>query len=191
MKSTSPGRVAQITHATGLAENFCPWHFVQMVFERHRVCDKLEAFIQTAVRLDVEIFCVFVRDVEQLLCVAVYRAALINFELNTEMPQALAVEHEIGRVAVLVDDFAVLIPAGLAVGVVVTVPLCAVAMNNAVAVLAADAILIKAVVAKRVRVILNGVFLVDPLSTVIADYGQAICAVLAEPIAFYLVHIFD
>ena len=162
-----------------------------MVFERHRVCDKLEAFIQTAVRLDVEIFCVFVRDVEQLLCVAVYRAALINFELNTEMPQALAVEHEIGRVAVLVDDFAVLIPAGLAVGVVVTVPLCAVAMNNAVAVLAADAILIKAVVAKRVRVILNGVFLVDPLSTVIADYGQAICAVLAEPIAFYLVHIFD
>ena len=191
MKATSPGRVAQITHATGLAENFCPWHFVQMVFERHRVCDKLEAFIQTAVRLDVEIFCVFVRDVEQLLCVAVYRAALINFELNTEMPQALAVEHEIGRVAVLVDDFAVLIPAGLAVGVVVTVPLCAVAMNNAVAVLAADAILIKAVVAKRVRVILNGVFLVDPLSTVIADYGQAICAVLAEPIAFYLVHIFD
>ena len=191
MKAASPGRVAQITHATGLAENFCPWHFVQMVFERHRVCDKLEAFIQTAVRLDVEIFCVFVRDVEQLLCVAVYRAALINFELNTEMPQALAVEHEIGRVAVLVDDFAVLIPAGLAVGVVVTVPLCAVAMNNAVAVLAADAILIKAVVAKRVRVILNGVFLVDPLSTVIADYGQAICAVLAEPIAFYLVHIFD
>ena len=191
MKSTSPGRVAQITHATGLAENFCPWHFVQMVFERHRVCDKLEAFIQTAVRLDVEIFCVFVRDVEQLLCVAVYRAALINFELNTEMPQALAVEHEIGRVAVLVDDFAVLIPAGLAVGVVVTVPLCAVAMNNAVAVLAADAILIKAMLTQSVRIVLDSVFLVDPLSTVIADYGQAICAVLAEPIAFYLVHIFD
>ena len=64
MKSTSPGRVAQITHATSLAENFHPRHFVQMVFERHRVCDKLEAFIQTAVRLDVEIFCVLVRDVE-------------------------------------------------------------------------------------------------------------------------------
>ena len=64
-------------------------------------------------------------------------------------------------------------------------------MNDAVAVLAADVILIEAVVASRVRVILNGDLLVDPLSSVIADYGQAICAVLAEPIAFYLVHIFD
>ena len=62
-------------------------------------------------------------------------------------------------------------------------------MNDAVAVLTADVILIKAVVAKRVHVILNGVFLVDPLSTVIADYGQAICAVLAEPIAFHFKHL--
>ena len=59
-----------------------------------------------------------------------------------------------------------LIPAGCAVGVVVIVPIGAVTVNNAVAVLAADVILIKAVVAKRVRVILDGVFLVDPLGTV-------------------------
>lgn len=30
--------------------------------------NKLQAFIQTAVRLDVEIFCVLVRDVEALTC---------------------------------------------------------------------------------------------------------------------------
>ena len=60
------------------------------------MCDKLEAFIQTAVRLDVEIFCVFVRDVEQLLRVAVDRAAVIDFELYAEMTQTFAVENRSG-----------------------------------------------------------------------------------------------
>ena len=50
-----------------------------MVFERHRMSDKLQAFIQAAVRLDVQVFGVGVRDVQQLLRVAVYRAAVIDF----------------------------------------------------------------------------------------------------------------
>ena len=41
--------------------------------------DKLKTLIQTAVCLDVEVFCVLVRDVEQLLRVAVYRAAAVDF----------------------------------------------------------------------------------------------------------------
>ena len=63
-----------------------------------------KTFIQTAVRLDVQVFGVGVRDVEQLLRVAVYRAAVVDFELNAEMPQALAMEHEVGRVVVFVDN---------------------------------------------------------------------------------------
>ena len=100
-------------------------------------------------------------------------------------------KHQIGRVAVLVDDLAVLIPAGCAISVVVTVPVCAVAMNNPTAIIAAHVILIEAVVAKRVRVILDGVFLVDPLSAVVADYGQAVGAILAEPVIFHLEHFVD
>ena len=151
--------------------------------------NELQAFIQAAVRLYVQIFCVLVRDGEQLLRIAVDRAAVVDFELNAEMPQALAMEHEVGRVAVLVDDLAVLVPAGCAVGVVVIVPIRAVTMNNTVAVLTADVVFIKAVVAKRVRVILDGIFLVNPLGTVVADYGQAIRAILAEPIAFLFKHL--
>ena len=98
-------------------------------------------------------------------------------------------EHEVGRVAVFVNDIVMLVPAGYAVGVVVIIPIRAVTMNNTVAVLAADVILIKAVIAKRVRVILNSVLLVDPLGAVVADDGQAICAVLAEPIAFHFKHL--
>ena len=107
------------------------------------------------------------------------------------MPQAFAVKHQIGRVAVLVDDLAVLIPAGCAVGVVVIVPIGAVTVNNAVAVLAADVILIKAVIAERVGIVLDGVFLVDPLGAVVADYGQAVGAILAEPVIFRLEHFVD
>ena len=146
--------MAEITHALCLAENFRPRHFIQVIFERHQVCDKLEAFIQTAVRLDVEIFCVLVRDVEQLLRVAVYRATVIDFELNTKVPQALAVEHEIGRVAVLVNDVAMLIPAGCAVGVVISVPVHAVTPQNAVAICTTDVIRIKAAFAERVVAVL-------------------------------------
>ena len=52
--------------------------------------NKFKTFIQTAVRLDVEIFGVSVRDVEQLLRVSVNRTAVVDFELNAEMTQALA-----------------------------------------------------------------------------------------------------
>ena len=121
--------------------------------------------------------------------VAVYRAALINFELNAEMPQALAVEHEIGRVAVLVNDVAMLIPAGCAVSVVVIVPVRAITMDNTPAVITANIIFVKAMLAECVRVILDDILLVDSLGTVVADYDQAICAVLAKPIAFHFKHL--
>ena len=153
--------------------------------------NKLQAFIQAAVRLDVEIFCVLVRDVEQLLRVAVNRTAVVDFKLNAEMPQALAMEHEFGRVAVFVNDIVMLVPAGCAVGVVITVPVRAVTMNNAAAIIAAHVILIEAVITERVGVILNSVLLVDPLGTVVADDSQPVGAILAEPVAFYLKHIFD
>ena len=100
-------------------------------------------------------------------------------------------KNKVWRVAVFVNNLAVLILAGCAVGVVVIVPIGAVTVNNAVAVLAADVILIEAVVAKRVRIVLDGVFLVDPLGTVVTDYGQAVGTILAEPVAFRLIHVFN
>ena len=62
-------------------------------------------------------------------------------------------------------------------------------MNNAVAVFAADVVFIKAVVAECVGIVLDGVFLVDPLGTVVTNDGQAVGAVLAEPIAFHFKHL--
>ena len=183
--------MAEVPHALRFTQHLRPRHFVQMVFERHWMGNKLQAFIQTAVRLDVEIFCVLVRDVEQLLRIAVDRTAVVDFKLNAEMTQTFAVEHEVGRVIVLVNNLTMLIPAGCAVGVVVIVPIRAVTMNNTVAVLTADVVFIKAVVAKRVRVILDGIFLVNPLGTVVTEYGQAIRAVLSEPVIFHLEHFVD
>ena len=128
-------------------------------------------FIQTAVRFDVQIVGVCVGNVEQLLRVAVYRAAVVDFELDAEMAKALAVKYKIRRVAVLVNYIMVVVPAVRTVDVVIVIPI--------------------GTVAKRVRIILDGVLLVDPLSTVIADYGQAICTVLAEPVTFHLVYVIN
>ena len=96
--------------------------------------DKFQAFIQAAVRLDVQVFGVGVRDVKELLRVAVNRAAVVDFEFNAEMTQTFAVENKVRRVTVLVNNVTMLIPAGCAVGVVVIIPIRAVTMNNTVAV---------------------------------------------------------
>ena len=70
------------------------------------------------------------------------------------MPQTFAMENEVGRVAVLVDDLAVLIPAGCAVGAVISVPVRAVTPQNAVAICTTDVIRIKAAFAERVVAVL-------------------------------------
>ena len=98
-------------------------------------------------------------------------------------------KNKVWRVAVFVNDIVMLVPAGCAVGVVVIIPIRAVTMNNTVAVLTADVILIKAVIAECVGIVLDGVFLVDPLGAVVADYGQAVGAIFAEPIAFHFKHL--
>ena len=191
MQAASPGCMAEITHALCLAKHFRPRHFIQMVLECHRVCDKLEAFIQATVRLDVQVLGVGVRDVKELLRIAVHRAAVIDFKLNAEVAQTFAVKHKVRRVAVFVNNLTVLVPAGCAVSVVVTVPICAVAVNNAAAVITAHVIFIKAMIAEYVRVILDSIFLINPFVAVVADYGQAIRAILAEPVAFHLIHILN
>ena len=191
MQSAGSCRVAEITHALRFTQHLRPRHFVQMILERHWMGNKLQAFIQAAVRLDVQIFGILVCNIKQLLRVAVDRAAVIDFELHAEMTQAFAVEYKVGRIAVFMDDLAVLIPAGHAVGVVVTVPICAVAVNNAAAIIAAHVILIEAVITERVRVILDSIFLINPFVAVVTDDSQSVSAILAEPVALYLKHIFD
>ena len=76
---------------------------------------ELQAFIQAAVRFDVQIFGILVCNIKQFLCVAVYRAAVINFELNAEMTQTLAMKNKVWRIAVFVNNLTVLIPAGYAI----------------------------------------------------------------------------
>ena len=41
--------------------------------------DEFEAFIQTAVRFDVQVFGILIRNIKQLLGIAVYRAAVVDF----------------------------------------------------------------------------------------------------------------
>ena len=40
---------------------------------------------------------------------------------------------------------------------------------------------------KRQVIVLNGIFLIDSLVTVVADYGQTISTAFTKPVPFYLV----
>ena len=154
-----------------------------MVFKRHRVRDELQTIVQAAVRLDVQVLRVRIGDIQQLLGVIAVCATVINFELNAEMTQAFSVEYKVGRVAVLMDNVTVLIPAGRAISVVVTVPVRAVTPQNAVAICTTDVILIETTFAERVVAVLNSIFGVNPLSAGIADNGKLVCATFAQPVA--------
>ena len=109
--------------------------------------------------------------------------------------------------AVLSDDEMTYTTGGSAVGGVVTivgvavlassyvwgisqviVPVRAVTVDNTPAVIAAHVILIEAVIAERVRVVLDSIFLINPFVAVVADYGQPVGAILAEPVIFHLEH---
>ena len=104
------------------------------------------------------------------------------------MPQALAVKHEIGGVVVFMDNVVMLVPAGGAVDVVIVIPIGTVAADNAATVLTADIILIKTVIAERVCIVLDSIFLINSLVTVVADYGQTVSTAFTKPVTFYLVH---
>ena len=152
------------------------------------MCDKFHTIIKTAVSFDIQVFDASVSDVEQLLSVIVYRAAVINLQLNAEVPQALAMKHEIGGVVVFMDNVVMLVPAGRAVGVVIVIPIGTVAADNAAAVLTADVILVKTVIAERVCIVLDSIFLINSLVTVVTDYGQTVSTAFTKPVPFYLVH---
>ena len=46
-------------------------------------------------------------------------------------------------------------------------------------------------IAEYVRVILDSIFLINPFVAVVTDDSQSVSAILAEPVAFYLKHIFN
>ena len=136
MKAARACRMAQISHALRLAKDFRPRHFIQMVCKCHWVRDEFQTIVQAAVRLDAQIFRVRIGDVQQFFGIVTVCAAVVDFQCYAEVPQTLAVENKVGRVAVLVNDRALFVPTGRTVSVVVIIPIRAVAMNNAAAVIA-------------------------------------------------------
>ena len=105
MQAAGSGRMAQIAHALRLAKHFRPRHFVQMVFQRHRMRYKFQAFIQTAVRLDVQIFgvaCSRCQAAFARCCLPCRRHRFPAQRRNAAGP--CRGKHEVGRVAVLVDN---------------------------------------------------------------------------------------
>ena len=74
---------------------------------------------------------------------------------------------------------------------IVVIEVSIVAAQDAAAVVAADIVLVKAALAERVMIVLNGAFLIDAIAAVITDYGQTVGAILAESIAFHLIHILN
>ena len=86
-----------------LVEHCRPWHFMQVVVQRHGMGHELQTVVQTAVRLDVQIDRSFVCDLQQTVGIRTALAAVVNLKLHTELAQALAVENQFRHIVVFVD----------------------------------------------------------------------------------------
>ena len=170
MQATGPGGVAEIVHALRFTQHLRPRHFIQMVCKCHWVRDEFQTIVQAAVRLDAQIFRVRIGDVQQFFGIVTVCTAAINFQFDAEMPQTLAVENEVGRVAIFVDYRAVIVPAGRAISVII-VPIGAVTPQNAVAICTTDVILIETTFAERRVAVLNSIFGLNPRAAGVADNG--------------------
>ena len=104
MRAAGPGGMAEVVERRCFAENRRPWHFVQVVVQRHRVRDERKTIVQTAVRLDVQIFRVSIGDIQQFFGVIAVGTAAVDLKLNAKMPKPFAMENEVGRIAVLMND---------------------------------------------------------------------------------------
>ena len=97
------GAVAVVIQLLCLVEHCRPWHFMQVVVQRHGMGHELQTVVQTAVRLDVQIDRSFVCGLQQTVGIRTALAAVVNLKLHTELAQALSVEDQLGHIVVFVD----------------------------------------------------------------------------------------
>ena len=103
MQPTSIRAVAAVIQPLRLIQHCRPRHFVQMVVQRHRVCDQLQPIIQTAVRLDVQVDSIAVGNGKQTFGVIPVLTALVDLQFDTELPQALAVKNQFRHIVVFMN----------------------------------------------------------------------------------------
>ena len=92
--------VREVIERQRLFHNLAPFHFVQVIIERHRVADYLKAIVKTAVVLAIDSLAVRIGDVEQGFRAAVGFAATIYLKLNAHKKIARTVKYRLGLVVV-------------------------------------------------------------------------------------------
>ena len=102
-------QTAGVGHVRPIAEPHCfmkyifPIHIVYVVSKRHRMGHDLEAVIEAAVRLDVNVLTAGICLRFDTAGIFLIFAAEIDFEFNTEKSRTLAIKHRLRLIAVLLD----------------------------------------------------------------------------------------
>ena len=183
VQPTGACAVAAVAEMFGLVQDILPRHFAQVVLERHRVSDKLQSIVQTAVRLDVQVLGVAVGNVEKTVGVRGAFSALVDLEFDAKLAQPFAVKYEVGRVVVVVHRTAVaVVIVAIAAQRFAAKLVNIVVRNEHAAVLTARVIAISAGMAEDVGVVAFVIVAVDTRATFVAEDSQISCAVWAEQV---------
>lgn len=189
MEAAGAGLMAQIPHVQGAADDLPPGHLGPVVVHGHGVGDDLQAVFQGAVMLDIDALMVLVGGLAEPPGLAPRLPGLVDLQLHTQVPGAVPVEDGHGLVAVIVDAGAYLVVAGIAVGVLLVVPVHVqglVGPQEGPAAVAVGIVALVAVLAEGV--VLAALVLVCPDSppAVLAEDGALRQAVRAQVLAVEL-----
>ena len=97
VQSAGSCRMAEIPHALRFAKDFRPRHFVQMVFQRHRMSDKFKPPSSRLPSVLMYRFSALALAMSSSFARCCLPCRRHRFQLYAEMPQAFAMKHKVGR----------------------------------------------------------------------------------------------
>jgi hypothetical protein len=127
----------------------------------------LEAVVNTAVALDVDMLMTGICNFFELACIIIILAAAVYFQLNSKIAFTVTVEHRFRLVAVLLDLIIKVIVTTVAIRIIAS-PVDVVVVDDSVAAFAAVIVVVVAGLAKCGIIVLHCIIYPDGFAAVIA-----------------------
>lgn len=141
MQTAGTCLVRAVAHFYRFMQESLPVHVMLMIVKRHWVRNDLEAVVNTAIGLDVDMLMACICYFFEFACIVIVLTAAVYFKFNTEIAVAIAMEHRIRLVAVLLDLIIKVIVTTVAIRIIAS-PVDVVVMDNSVAALTAVIVVI-------------------------------------------------
>ena len=167
MQTAGTRLVGAVAHFYRFMKNHFPVHVMLMIVKCHWVRNDLEAVVNTAVRLYVDMLMTDICNFFELACIIIVLTSAVYFQLNSKIALTITIENRLRLIAVLLDLVIEVIIAAVAIRIIAS-PVNVVVVDDSVAALTAMIIVIIAGFAKCGIIVLYCIIYPDGFAAVVA-----------------------